>query len=190
MLDAARTLLAARGPAGVSMQGVAEALGAPSGSIYHRFASRDELMATMWLRAVERFQEGYLAALAGPDACAAARRAAAHVLSWSRSNFDDARILLRYRSEDLAARSWPAESARRNGQQREGIADALAALGSRLGAVSADDHLRVRFAVVDLPYAGVREALRRDEPPAPALDALVDTAVVAILEVFVKNGDT
>lgn len=68
LLDAAVLLAAAGGPAAVTMSAVAQTVGAPSGSVYHRFPGRPALLAEVWLRTVEDFQEGYLAALDGdPD---------------------------------------------------------------------------------------------------------------------------
>ncbi|MCG7527704.1 TetR/AcrR family transcriptional regulator, partial [Streptomyces sp. OfavH-34-F] len=63
LLDAAVPLAAASGPAGVTMSAVAQATGAPSGSVYHRFPGRDALLAEVWLRTVERFQDGWFAAV-------------------------------------------------------------------------------------------------------------------------------
>jgi len=48
------------------MASVAARLGAPTGSIYHRFRSRKELMAETWLAAAESFQAGFIAALHRP----------------------------------------------------------------------------------------------------------------------------
>ena len=44
LLDVALDLAAAGGPEAVTMAGVAEAAGAPSGSVYHRFAGRPALL--------------------------------------------------------------------------------------------------------------------------------------------------
>jgi AcrR family transcriptional regulator len=51
ILDAARDLAAQSGPAAVTIAALGSALGgAPSGSLYHRFASRNELLGRLWLR--------------------------------------------------------------------------------------------------------------------------------------------
>ena len=41
-----------------TMAAVAASLDAPIGSLYHRFNSKEELLARLWLRTAERFQEG------------------------------------------------------------------------------------------------------------------------------------
>lgn len=189
ILDKARDLLVTEGPAGVSVQGVAAALGAPSGSVYYRFAGRDELMASLWLRSVERFQTGLLALLDDPDAQDVAHRAAVYVLTWTRTCLDDARVLMVYRSSDLLAGSWPEALTDRNTEQFARVAAFLRELGRRLGGTDPTAMRRIRFAVVDIPYAAVRDALLRGEAPEPELDVLVDSAVDAVLAPFVTRGD-
>ena len=57
MLDAARDLVLRAGPRATTIEAIAEASGAPTGSIYHRFRSRDELLATLWTRSEEHTSE-------------------------------------------------------------------------------------------------------------------------------------
>src|ERR671918_929405 len=108
ILDAAARLIAEGGPRLATVNTIASDLGAPTGSIYHRFASRELLLARLWIRTIRRAQGGFLEALAIPDLYEAARTAATHIPRWSREHLDDARVLLLYRRADLAAR-WPEE---------------------------------------------------------------------------------
>ena len=62
---AARQVVAERGPRGATVAAIAAHLGAPTGSIYHRFRSRELLLADLWLTVVEAFQAGVVAALEG-----------------------------------------------------------------------------------------------------------------------------
>jgi hypothetical protein len=67
-LGAALAIVAERGVTGVTVASVSERLGSPTGSFYHRFASRDVLLGSLWLRTVLDFQTGISAALdAGID---------------------------------------------------------------------------------------------------------------------------
>lgn len=189
ILDAARQLLARHGPGALSIRGVASHLGAPSGSIYHRFRSRDILVASLWLRAVENFQEGLTAAVGCADPKQAVRAVASLVLTWSRENKLDARLLLMHRSRDLLSGSWPPELASRNQDQRIRVERMIDDLCRRLSAAAADERRRVVFAAIDLPYGAVRAALARGEAPSPELDAIVDDAVVAIItDLHAKKG--
>ena len=60
VLDATRELILDVGPRGTGIRDISRRSGAPSGSLYHRFSSRDNLVALAWLRAARRFQTGYL----------------------------------------------------------------------------------------------------------------------------------
>src|SRR5207237_563587 len=62
-LDAALAIAAERGPLAATVGAIAERLGAPVGSFYHRFPSRDVLLGELWLRTVLDFQQGITAAL-------------------------------------------------------------------------------------------------------------------------------
>jgi AcrR family transcriptional regulator len=180
ILQAATSHIAAHGPK-ASVAALARAIGAPSGSIYHRFASRDALIAAVWLRSLRSFQAGFLAALDDRDIDRAALAAARHVPEWCAASLDQAIVLHRYRLEDLVA-TWPPELA----PDRDSLNAALyAALrghsAARYGAASGPALDRTTFALVDVPGAAVRRFLdRREPPPAWAIDA-VGSAALAIL---------
>ena len=67
ILDAARTLALTEGPRAVSVAAIADASGAPAGTLYHRFGSRDGILRAAWLRALEGFQARWLDAALDPD---------------------------------------------------------------------------------------------------------------------------
>ena len=73
LLDAAAEVAAAHGPAATTISAIAQAAGAPTGSLYHRFPSRDVLLGTLWLDLIGRFQAGWIEALEALDPEAAAR---------------------------------------------------------------------------------------------------------------------
>jgi AcrR family transcriptional regulator len=182
MLDSALALVAQGGPTALSVSAVADRLGAPSGSIYHRFGSRDLLAASLWLRSLENFQEGLLASLQNTDAVDAVLAAATHVLRWSRANLTEAQMLLQYRSSDLLTDGWPDELRDRNRDLRRTLDSAVDEINHRIGAVNATDRRRVTFALIDIPYGAVRGPLGRGRPPEPELDAIVADAVIAVLK--------
>src|SRR3954454_15892113 len=102
-LAAARDLAAAGGPAAVTVLSVTERLGAPSGSFYYRFASRDVLLAELWLATALAFQSGFVAAIKRGDGLAAAL----HTLTWVRAHRNDARLFLLYPRDDFVQGAWP-----------------------------------------------------------------------------------
>lgn len=182
ILDSASELVRETGLAALSAAGVAARLGAPSGSIYHRFPSRDHLGASLWLRAVESFQDSLVAVLADEaEPAMTVRLLAQRILLWSRENLDDAAILLVHRSSDFLNDGWPPELRSRNESQRERTQRLVSDLCEGLGATTDEARLRVRFATIDLPYAAARSSLSQGKAPPPELDAIVDDAVVAVL---------
>ena len=64
ILDAARALVLRDGPRAAGVAAIAAESGAPVGTLYHRFGSRDGVLAAVWLRALERFQARCLDAAA------------------------------------------------------------------------------------------------------------------------------
>ena len=181
MLDAALVLLREGGPRAVTMTAVAEATGAPSGSVYHRFPSRDALVAALWMRTVEAFQERFVAELAGgsEDAVDAALRAVRWSLGWVRANPDDARLLLLYRREDLASAEWPEDLARRAARLARRFDDEVRGFAARLR--GADAQARAWFALADLPTAAVRRHLANGKKVPREVDGLLEQAVRAVL---------
>src|SRR5258708_22765217 len=63
ILDGARGLVLGEGIAAATISNIARASGAPPGSIYYRFDSRETLLAELWIRAVERAQRHCIAAV-------------------------------------------------------------------------------------------------------------------------------
>ena len=181
MLDAALAVIVDGGPRAANASAIAAALGAPSGSIYHRFGSRDGLLAALWLRSVERFQRGFRAAVEIDDAEQAALDAARHVFRWSRSEPAEALLLARYRLMDLLdepLEELPLEQLQRDDAQRRRVALGLQSLAQRLDL----DLPRVTLALVDLPLAAVRRPLTAGEPVDEALETLVLEGVQSLLK--------
>ncbi|MDJ0392426.1 TetR/AcrR family transcriptional regulator [Rhodococcus sp. G-MC3] len=81
---------------------VAAAVGAPTGSIYHRFDSRDALFGTLWVRAINRFHEGLLTASRIDDPFEAMASLAREIPRFCRANPHDAKAMTLYRKADLA----------------------------------------------------------------------------------------
>ena len=166
LLDAAAALLAADGPAAVTMSAVARATGAPSGSMYHRFPTRAALCGELWMRTEERFHAGFTSALAASndpqERCVAGAR---HTVQWCRDHPVEAQVLLAG-ADALCVADWPDElSARRKSLRRK--------LRRLLVDVPADSD-RVTAAVVDIPYAIVRRHLLTRRSIPKGVDAIVE----------------
>lgn len=173
LLDCALELFAVGGVAAVSVARVAKHAGAPSGSVYHRVAGRDDLLALMWIRSMERFHGGYLQALSDEDPQRAAERAVRHVVDWTRAHPADALLLLQHGAGDLLTAGVSVDLRERGSLGRQRLEDAINDWRKRHP--SSPSANRARFALIDLPYAAVRPHLRAGKAiPDEAHDLLRD----------------
>ncbi|MEU2030017.1 TetR family transcriptional regulator [Nocardia amamiensis] len=180
LLDAAAGLAAASGPGSVTMTAVARLAGAPSGSVYHRFPNRPALLAALWLRALDRFHEGFLLAVDATDAHAAAEAAARHIVAWCRENPLDAAILL-YGSADFEEPQWPQEQQQRLRRANRRVMRVMRDLTKRLGLDHSRGRELVAMVVVDLPYSVARRHLRSGAPiPRYAEDLAAESAGIVL----------
>lgn len=160
ILDAARTLVLEGGARSATLNAIAQASGAPKGSVYHRFASLNELLAAMWARAVRRSQQAFIEALEEPDAMRAAVAAALSIYDFARREPADARLLASLRREDLIESVEAPRLQRELAELNRPLQDALAELARRLfGDVTRDELERTVCAVVDLPIGAIRRHL-------------------------------
>jgi AcrR family transcriptional regulator len=167
---------------------IAAAVGAPSGSIYHRFDSRDLMFARLWIRTVRRSQPDFITALADPDLDDGARNAVLHVPRWSRSHLSEAMVLLLYRREDLAAR-WPDELGDELRELNVGLVQAYKDYCRRRFGTASRATLEVaRFALFDIPYAAVRPYLATGKRPPARLDPLIAAAAASVLDAHDRSS--
>lgn len=180
ILDTALELVAEGGGQAASVVAIAQRLGAPSGSIYHRFASRDLILATLWIRTVQQFQRGFLDALADEDCSAAARAAVAHTLDWTAGHRSEATVLALYRREDLIA-LWPEELGVDLATINDDVTRAVRKFTTaHFGVASAETLGKAQFALIEIPYAGARSILRGQRASTWLKDAVI-TAALAVL---------
>jgi len=182
ILAGAKDVSAELGPQNLTIAAVAGRAGVPVGSIYHRYTSRDEILAAVWLDLVEEFQERFLAELETAEPVRGGLAAMRYVCAWVRRHPREARLLLLHRREDFASDRWPASYRTR----AEGLANRAAmSLGEyalRLAGRAGPAELRhLRFALVDLPTAALREDIAAGVPPTMAVEAmLLDTCAYAL----------
>jgi AcrR family transcriptional regulator len=178
-LEAALRLLADRGPSGVTMNAVAGLTGAPIGSVYQRFLSRDVLLAEIWLRVVESFQREFLLKLEQGDGLGAAL----HTPRWTRKHPKEGRVLLRYRREDLTRGDWPddvKEQAIKVVQELN--AGIRAFVQKKFGRITKRNLNRTVFALIDMPHAAVRRFLEAGEVPPAYVNELIRDVYNAVLK--------
>jgi AcrR family transcriptional regulator len=181
LLDVAERIATEAGPAGLTLRGLAAMAGVSNGSIYHAFLSKDELLARVWLRAVQRFlraQSGQVdAALAGEGtAVDAVVRAALAPVDFAARYPTAARLFFLRRREQLFGPDLPESLA----AQLESAQAEFTATLVRLADAMWQRHDRAALSaiaacVVDLPGGMLRRQLESteglQEPTGPRIAA-------------------
>lgn len=189
--DAALRLVSEHGPRALTVAALAKALGAPSGSIYYRYDSRERLLAELWLDVVEGFQLGFASTLARANDVDGAVEAARFMLSFARDHASEARLLLLHRRQDFVAGEWPAELVGRAAALEPQMGAALRSFGRRaFGRSDAEVMTRLRFALLDAPLGGIKPYVHARKPTPRVLEDLVESTVRAVLrDVASSDGE-
>ncbi|WP_280298837.1 TetR/AcrR family transcriptional regulator [Nocardia neocaledoniensis] len=181
VLDAARDLLADPAITRPAITAIGKAAGVHTGSIYVRFASRDELLARLWLRSIQRFHVGLLDALAGPSPLLAA---ATYLPRYCRDHPTEARAMKMFHREELLE-VGPDDLRYAIATVNDAMnAALLAAVATEFG--TADEHATAvaEVAVKAIPYGLVRDYIARAAPIPDWIDEVTATATGAVLDRF------
>lgn len=185
LLDAARGLVLEDGARSVTIDRLVAVSGAPKGSIYHRFSTLDDLLAAMWLRALQRSQVRSLAALEalGDEPVETAVATGLGVHDFAVAEPADARLLASMRREDLL-RTVKDEAVagglrRANEQFKRAVLPLARAL---YGGAGRDAVERTLFATVDLPYGAVRRHLGTGAPIPSSVRPQLEAAIRGALD--------
>lgn len=177
-LAAALAIAAERGPSEATVASITERLRAPTGSFYHRFASRNVLLGALWLRIVLEFQQGVSAALDAGDGL----RAALHTPAWARTNLDKARLLLLYDRDDFVQGEWPEALRERVAEMTERMQAGATRRARVIFGRDGQEEVRLaQFLIAEVPLAAVRQHLLRREPPPPLVDRMIRTTYRAVV---------
>jgi AcrR family transcriptional regulator len=177
-VDAALKIAAGRGPAAMTIAAVAGEVGAPVGSVYHRFLSRDVLLAEVWLKVISSFQETFLHLLEKDEGL----EAALHTPRWVRLHPTESRIILLYRREELVEGEWPNDLRERALWIKRGLDDGIRDYAARtFGTDGRKAMHRILFALIDVPYAAVIRYIRQGEKPPGEVDNYIRQTYSAIM---------
>lgn len=181
VLDAALAALVEHGP-GVTVAQIARALGGPVGSIYHRFGSREDLLAQLWIRCIRRFHEGLLSLGGRDDPRSALVESARYVVRYCAAHPDEALGMRLHRQDRLA----------RDGRVSPGIREGVATINEAVdrlltelvrghyGRADEADLRRGMLATRVVPYGLVRPWL--GEPLPEGLEEAAVASAEAILD--------
>ncbi|WP_280399501.1 TetR/AcrR family transcriptional regulator [Nocardia carnea] len=178
VLDAARDVLADPAVTRPTIAHISAASGIRTGSIYLRFASRDELLARLWYRSIKRFHGGLLEALAGTDPLI---DAALHIPRYCRAHPTEARAMKMYNRDQL--RHIGSEDLRHAIVHINDDIDAalVAAVRRDLGTAEPAALAVAEAAVKAIPYGLVRDNIAGARPIPEWIDDAVRAAAAAVL---------
>ena len=153
------------------------------GSLYHRFGSRDDLVARMWIRAVRRSQREWLAGLERVDPLAAAVAAGLSIYDFSKDNRADAHLLVSFRREDLIQKQVSPAVERELAALNAPIEKGLVRLAKSLfGSAARAPVEQTALATFDIPYGAIRRHLIDGTAMPQGLRRSIETAIRAVLQ--------
>lgn len=169
-IDSAIDVAAQCGMAAVSMSAIAVRAGAPIGSVYHRFDSRNAILARAWLRVKADFRADVAALWDSTDSWAAV----AALLGWCRAKPVYARFLLQCEHcPDFGVLDTGLRAALEAEQSALDACFERAALALR-GQIHTDDPGgTLRFMLIDAPVAVVKPYLTHNQPIPAGADAML-----------------
>ena len=154
ILDATAAEIVESGLDGASVAQVAKRLGAPSGSVYHRYPSRKHLLGALWVRTLSRYHDALEQATLQPEADDLAQRAIAGVFDWIGKNPVDSHLLTKFRTDDLVNNDWPTDIRISVSDENQRLAD----ITNRVATARNINPLDAIMALVDFPAAAARRA--------------------------------
>jgi AcrR family transcriptional regulator len=184
ILDAARELVLERGVQSATVDAIVKESGAPVGSLYHRFGSRDRLLAELWMRAVRRSQAAFLAAARHAEPEQAAVDAALSIYDFVQRHRQDARLLVSFRREDLLHDARLPRVIRELKELNRPLEDAVTELARRVfGKATRKTVEQTILAVIDIPLGVVRRHLVAGSELPTWLREQLEAAVRTVLRV-------
>lgn len=177
-INAALDIVSETGPGSLTIAALAARTRAPVGSVYHRFSSREVLLAELWVRIAESFQQGFLAALSRDGL-----EAALYTARWARGHLNEGRVLLLYRREELVAGNRPQDVKEHAANIARELEKGLVSFTKRhFGSANKENLRRAVFALIDVPLAAVKTHLQKGERPPQFLDDLIRKSFGAVMK--------
>lgn len=171
-VEAAIALVAEDGPSAATMAALARRVGAPTGSIYHRFDSRSAVLAAAW----GRVHGAFSARVIPPLAAGRALDAALAIAGWARADRQGGRFLLLNEGEALFDEAVPALVLDDLRRRQEALDTAFRACVTILAGgedVSAEVASRARFLIFDGPIAAIRPHLLSGDTVPADVDRMI-----------------
>ncbi|WP_339863780.1 helix-turn-helix domain-containing protein [Paremcibacter congregatus] len=163
-IQASLELISLGGPGATTMAAIAKCAGAPTGSIYHRFPSRNALLGTVWHQALVSLTMATTPALLQGDS----QGAVTALLDWAESHPKEARLILLYEESDLIDGPLPEEIHKAIAARHRDLGTGLTALlAHKKKTLSAANLALANFAIFDGPIAAMKPLLRAKKAAMP-----------------------
>jgi AcrR family transcriptional regulator len=179
LIAAACKVSARLGPAHTTIALIAGEAQAPVGSVYHRYASRGELLAEAWIAAAERFGAQFRSILAQATTIDAAIEAALVTPRFAREDHAGGVLLFAHRRDDFLDEA-PEESRTRAAKQTSDVLFTIAEAAKRLMPKDPRGREKLAVALIGVPYGAVRIFLPQAVPP-PEVDGMIEAAARAAI---------
>jgi AcrR family transcriptional regulator len=177
-IDAAIQIIAEEGLGALTIAGLSTRVTAPIGSVYHRFPSRDALVAELWLNIIESFQNEFLKILQEDGL-----QATLSCLQWVRNHQSEARVMLLYHIDDLTTGEWPQDLQKRARRLEKELQEGITAFTKKqFGRVTKENMDRAIFALHDAPIGILRRYLHENKIPPQSVADLIRETYEAIIE--------
>lgn len=186
ILAAAVSAVANRGHA-ATVSDVTTILGAPSGSIYHRFPTREALFASAWIRCVHHFQDSLATVMDIEDPLEAIVETGLLIPRFCRRHPAEARTLTLYRHAELLANPPKGLNDELTGLNDPVAAHITELTRRRFGEVSQRRLALIALACRETPYGMVRGYIGNQIPDW--LDRPIAAAIAAVASMEESSTD-
>jgi AcrR family transcriptional regulator len=177
-IDSAIQIIAEEGLGALTIAGLSTRMTAPIGSVYHRFPSRDALIAELWLNIIESFQNEWLKLLQTDGL-----QATLFCMEWVRTHPNEARVMLLYRIEDLTSGDWPKDLQKRAQRLFKELKEGIASFTKKqFGSITKENIDRTLFAINDAPMGILRRYMHDNKIPPESVADLIRETYIAVIE--------
>jgi AcrR family transcriptional regulator len=180
ILDAARRIVVERGARAATLEEIVRESGAPTGSIYYRFGSVDQLLARLWLRAARR-SHAIVEEVRSDDPIETVVGGATAIYDLCLREPEDAVLLSSFRPSDFLGADLDTEL-------RDELKEVNASIEVPLAQVAAEIPAPldvVIFVLSDLPYTFARHQHSFRGKAGPGWRAQLETCVRTVIEASV-----
>jgi len=177
-IESAIQIIAEEGLGALTIAGLSTRVTAPIGSVYHRFPSRDALLAELWLNIIESFQNEWLEILKTDG-----RKATLFCLEWVQNHPNEARVMILYRVDDLSSGDWSKDLTKRAERLSRELRDGIAAFTEKkFGKITNEYMDRTLLALHDAPMGILRRYLQDNKKLTKSVADLILETYDAVIE--------